>query len=276
MNYNKNIALVLLTTQKEYLSGMTHNCLDKYFNNQVSKDKKIDILIFFNKGEEFEYLSLLDYEQKENVNSVKIHSHKLSDFDDLYARTPEEFKSLNLEKIPDLGGSAGPNNLFFKSMMPLCQSDYDYLLMIETDSQPIQDMWIDKILDFCAKNKFLVAGSIYKGKMDIPDLEPWAGHLNGIAIYRKSVALNFLLKQSQKLIKARVLSRKNCFISFDVGMHSFRGTFFGRKYYDDRSSPENHLINCSIISNYSLPIDSDTSIECVKKENPQTIILHKK
>lgn len=276
MNFNKSVALVLLTTKKEYLSGMTHDCLDKYFNEQVSKDKKIDIFVFFNQGEEFEYLSLLDYEQKENVNSVKIHSHKLSDFDDLYARTPQDFQNMNLEEIPDLGGSAGPNNLFFNSMIPLSLSGYEYILMIEQDSKPIQNMWIDKVVDFCRQNSFLIAGSIYKGKMEVPELEPWAGHLNGIAIYRPSTALNYLLKQSKKLIKKRVASRKNCFISFDVGMHSFRGTFFGRKYYDDRSCPENHLINCAIISNYSLPIDSDTSIDRVKKENPQTIILHKK
>ena len=276
MEFNKQLTLVLLNTRKEYLSGETHRCLNHYFNEKVSFDKKIDVFVFFNQGEEYEYLDLLEYENRENVNSIKINSHKLSDFDDLYARTPQDFQNMNLEEIPDLGGSAGPNNLFFNSMIPLSLSDYTYILMIEPDSKPIQNMWIDKVVDFCEKNSFLIAGSIYKGKMEIPELEPWAGHLNGIAIYRPCVALNYLLKQSKKLIKKRVATRKNCFISFDVGMHSFRGTFFGRKYYDDRSHPQNNLIDCSIISNYSLPMDADTSVEAVKDQHPNTIILHKK
>ena len=78
MNFTKNLALVLINTQKEYLSGDTHRCLDNYFINTPSINKKIDLYIFFNQGEESEYSDLLKYKQHKNVNDVIIKSHQLS------------------------------------------------------------------------------------------------------------------------------------------------------------------------------------------------------
>ena len=124
MNFTKNLALVLINTQKEYLSGDTHRCLDSYFSNTPSINKKIDLYIFFNQGEESEYSDLLKYKQHKNVNEVFVKSHRLSDFEDLYARTPKELKAMNLPKVPSLGGSSGPNNLFFNSMIPLTEKSY--------------------------------------------------------------------------------------------------------------------------------------------------------
>ena len=87
---------------------------------------------------------------------------------------------------------------------------------------------------------------------------------------------HFLFDQTRELIKKRVLTGKNHFVNFDVAMHSFRGTITGRKFFDDRDFPEYHLIDTQIISNFSLPTDANTTIESVKKQYPQTIILHKK
>jgi len=276
MKFSNQLAVVLLNTQREYLAGHTHKCLDSFFKTPASIDKKIDLLIYFNKGDVSEYNDLLEYKNCANVNDVKIHSHELPDLDDLYVRTPKELKEMNLPKVPALGGSAGPNNLFFESMIPIAESEYEYLLMLETDSQPIQRFWIDKLINYCNENDFLIAGSIYKGCAEVPEYEPWTGHLNGIAIYRTCNLLTFFFDQTRELIKRRVLTHKNHFVNFDVAMHSFRGTITGRKFFDDRDFPEYNLVDTQIISNFSLPIDADTSIESVKKQYPQTIILHKK
>jgi hypothetical protein len=276
MNFTESLALVLINTQKEYLSGDTHRCLEAYFSNNASVDKKIDLHIFFNKGEESEYLDLLEYKKHKNVNNVIIKSHRLSDFDDLYARTPKELKEMNLPKVPPLGGSAGPNNLFFNSMIPLTEKSYRDYLMIEPDTQPIQDNWIDKIIQFCDDEKFLVAGSMYRGKATLYTFAHWSGHLNGVAIYRNGLMLKVLFKYAKALIEKETELTDNAFLSFDVAMHQLRCTLSGQKHFNKRNLPENHLLDCPIISNYSLPIDANTTIESVKKEHPQTIILHKK
>ena len=276
MIFCNKLAIVLLNTQKEYISGHTKSCLDLFFKRNASLDKKIDLLIYFNKGDISQYNDLLEYKNCKNVNDVKIHSHQLSDFDDLYARTPKELEEMNLPKVPVLGGSAGPNNLFFNTMISLVGSEYRDLLMLEPDTQPIQDCWIDKVVEYCDSEKFLIAGSCYRGKQDLYTFGPWTGHLNGVAIYRNNPMLGILFKYAKKLIQKEVELLENNFISFDVAMHTFICTLSGRKHFNNRDLPHNQLIDCPIISNYSLPIDADTTIESVKKEYPQTIILHKK
>ena len=276
MKFSTKLAVVLLNTKREYVAGHTHKCLDAFFKTRASLDKKIDLLIYFNQGDTSEYNDLLEYKNCANVNDVKIHSHELSDLDDLYARTPKELEEINLPKVPALGGSAGPNNLFINTMTSLVGSEYRDLLMLEPDTQPIQDYWIDKISEYCDSEKFLIAGSCYRGNQDLYTFGEWTGHLNGVAIYRNSAMLGLLFKYSKSLIKHEVGLCNNNFISFDVAMHTFACTLSGRKHFNNRDLPHNQLIDCPVISNYSLPQDADTTIESVKKEYPKTIILHKK
>ena len=276
MKHTTQLSIVLLATQKEYQSGYVTACLDKYFKTNASVDKKIDLHIFFNKGEESDYNDLLDYQNCENVNEVKIKSHNLQGVDDLYLRTPQELQQANLDKVPLLGGSNGANNLFFDSMIPLMQENYRDFLMIECDTFPITDYWIDRMIGYCDNHTFMIAGSTYKGKLKLPDFEFWTGHLNGVAIYRASSNLSTFFELSKKTIQYLVSSNQNHFVSFDVGMHHFAHTKIGRKYFNDRNIQQNNLIDSPIISNYSLPQDTECSIEDIKKEHQQTIILHKK
>ena len=276
MKFSNQLAVVLLNTQREYLAGHTHKCLDAFFKTTASLDKKIDLLIYFNKGDISQYNDLLEYKNCANVNDVKIYSHQLSDFDDLYARTPKELEEMNLHKVPALGGSAGPNNLFFNTMIPLVGSEYRDLLMLEPDTQPIQDCWIDKVVEYCNSEKFLVAGSCYRGSGSFYPYFYWSGHINGVAIYRNTPILKVLLDHSKKLIEREIEYRNETLISFDLAIYQLSCTLSGRKHFNNRNLPHNQLIDCPIISNYSLPQDIDTTIERVKKEHPKTIILHKK
>ena len=276
MKHTTQLSIVLLATQKEYQSGDVTACLDKYFKTNASVDKKIDLHIFFNKGEESDYNDLLDYENCENVNEVKIKSHKLEGLEDLYIRTPQEFKKFHTPEVPALGASSGPNNLFFNSMIPLMDNAYRDYLMIECDTYPIKDLWLDQIISYCDNAVFMIAGSTYLGKHQFPHFDTWTGHLNGVAIYRSSKNLSIFLTFAKKTIIHYVTNHHNPFVSFDVAMHYFSATLLGRQFFNNRNMPFNQLIDCPIISNYSLPDDFSTSTEEVKQKYPETIILHKK
>lgn len=276
MKHTTQLSIVLLATQKEYQSGDVTACLDKYFKTNASVDKKIDLHIFFNKGEESDYNDLLDYQNCENVNEVKIKSHKLEGIDDLYIRTPEELDKSKLHEIPEMGGSAGPNNLFFNSMIPLMGGIYRDHLMIECDTYPVKDLWLDEIISYCDNTVFMIAGSSYKGKCEFPHFDTWTGHINGVAIYRASKNLSTFFEFAKKTIIHHNLYHKNPFMSFDVAMHYFSCTLLGRKFFNNRNLPFNQLIDSPIISNYSLPQDMDIGVQEIKEQHPETIILHKK
>jgi hypothetical protein len=276
MTHSNKLCLVLLATSKEYRSGEVHKCLDSYFSSEASQGHSIDVKIFFNNGDLSNYSDLLKYEKNKNINKVIIKSLKLEGMDDLYCRTPQELKNLQNIKIPLLGGSAGPNNLFFNSMIPLMGEPYRDYLMIECDTLPIKNYWADKVIEYCDNSSFMIAGSMYRGKHQLPSFDSWTGHLNGVAIYRRSENLKSFLSLSRKTIINKVASNKNYFVSFDVGMHNFLGTLNGRKYFNNPDLPDNMLIDSPIISNFSLPIDTATSIKSVKEQHPHTIILHQK
>ena len=80
----------------------------------------------------------------------------------------------------------------------------------------------------------------------------------------------------KKLIEREVKYNSQELISFDVAMYQLSCTLSGRKHFNNRNSPDHQLIDCPIISNYSLEEDISTSVNQVKKDHPQTIILHKK
>jgi hypothetical protein len=276
MKYTNKLSVFLMSTQREYLDGSVERCLRKYFESNASPQYKIDLQITFNKGKLSEYSGLDFLTKFKNLNNVYISTLNLSGLDDFYAPTPQAMRESNLSSTPKLGGSTGPNNLFYKSFDRFCDLDYRDYLLIEVDSQPVTDNWIDKLVDYCDNKQFLIAGSTYKGKQTLPIYEEWTGHLNGIALYRNSPFLKAFIQESKKLIEFNVNHKINNFISFDVAMHKLYSGLFGRQHCHDPFKSENHLINCPVISNFSLPIDSDTTIESVKEQYPQTIILHKK
>ena len=166
--------------------------------------------------------------------------------------------------------------MFYKSFERLYDLDYRDVLLIETDTRPVISNWIDKIIDYCDSTKFLISGSMYRGNLEIPDYETWSGHLNGVAIYRNSEFLKTFLEQT-KLVSSRYITKRiNNFLAFDVAMHINYCTYFGRKNCQNRFKPENHLLDCPIISNYSMSSDKDTKLETILQEYPETIILHQK
>lgn len=272
--YTTKLAVVLVATERELINGDVRRCLDCYIQESTSLHK-IDFFIFFNKGEEHKFEDLKRYEMYSCVNKVLIKSHKLSNLDDIYIRTPEEVKAKKV--IPTLGASAGANNLFFNSMIPLMDEKYNNYLMIETDSRPLKQNWIDRIIEYSESNKFLIGGSQYKGNSELPnEHEPWTGHLNGIAIYRKSKKLKYLLVKSKEFIKFQVKHKSEYFLSFDCAIHLYISTRKGLRFFRNLKTPWNWIKDTSIITNMSLPQDKLIEINEVQRRFPDTIILHQK
>ena len=273
------LTLTLFSGQHDYTKGAVQKCLDHYFQTDVlhSLSYKIDLYIYFNKGQVKDYADLIDrYISHPNINTVNIYSHHLSGYDDLYARTPNELLGLNLEVVAPLGGSSGPNNLFYKSMDHISSYQYQYIFMIEWDTYPIQQYWIDQMISYCLHNQFLIAGSHYKGKNPLSGFEAWSGHLNGVAIYRNCDMLRILLNKSEELIKYYVRTGVNLHVNFDIAIHYYKFTLMGQELFNNRDFPENHLIDCPIIQNYSLGVDKNTPVNEILKQHPQTIIVHQK
>jgi hypothetical protein len=273
MSYTNKVTLLLLATQKEFNNGDVHKCLDKYFQENAISDYSIDLHISFNQGSALDYESLKTYENHNLINKVFILNQNLSDFDDMYIRNMQEFRIKKIRNVPPLGASSGPNNLFFKSLHTVCKSDYENILMIEPDSRPTIDNWLDGIVSYC-DNSFCIAGSIYKGVQVISEFETWSGHLNGIALYKNTPETKYILAQTEELIKYHVKHNINRFISFDVGIHYFSQTRMFYKYFENKNLTP--LLNCDIITNYSLDSDIYLSIDEILEDYPNTIILHQK
>lgn len=271
--YTKKMAVVLVATKRELENGDVRKCLDNYFKTEKGTFK-IDLKIYFNIGDEQEYQDLKRYEMYPSVNKVTIKSHRLSSIDDLYIRTPEQAKNRNV--IPKLGASAGANNLFFDTMIPLMEDKYEYYLMIETDSRPLIQEWIEGIMKYADKESFLIAGSHYKGTQELTEYESWTGHLNGIAIYKKSKKLQWLLRKTKRFIAYQVVHKNEIFLSFDVAMHLYISTIKGLKYFRNIKTPWNKLMDTPIITNMSLPCDKEIDTNEVVDKYPATIILHQK
>lgn len=272
--FTEKLCVVLVTTQKERDRGDVEKCLDAYFAQETSP-YQIDLIISFSQGEVQDYEHLKKYESYDTINNVIIISQQLSDLDDCYIRTPEEAKRRR-GNIPSLGASAGANNLFFDTMIPLMRGSYEYYLMIETDSMPIVPNWIMYCISYLKGKKFLIGGSQYKGNSDLGEFEIWQGHLNGIAFYKKSLKLAWLLSKTREFIKYQVMVKNKIFLNFDCAIHLYLSTAKGLKYFRNPSMPQNHLIDTPIITNMSLPSDKDTTLKEVLRKYPQTIILHKK
>lgn len=274
MKYSNNIALVLLTTQKEYRLGLSQKCLDAYLNKKFSKYHSIDIFIFLNKGKPDEYTDFNKYKVSENINKIYIYSHEYSDEEDIYLRTPSEMR--RSRNIHELGGSGGANLLFFDSFDLLMDKEYSNFLMIESDSRPLKQYWLDLINKNIKDQSFLIIGSSYKGGQALPEYESWTAHLNGIAIYKCNPHTKSLLNIARNLIAYYVKNNINKFISFDVGIWMAISTIKWHKYVLDYQITYNPLKHCDFISNYSLFSDIQFTKQQILKDHPNTIILHQK
>jgi len=287
LKYTNSLVVALFTTQKEYKSGLIHSMLNQYLSKNPSSQFSFDWHIVFDQGEEGDYKDLLNFSNHQNIKNIFIHSLRIKDKDNSYSR---EYRSpyrimLEYKRLgkPWLGNTCGANNLFFNGMDYMQMQNYKNILLLESDTQPLKNLWFDSLLEKCEHETFLILGSIYKGNQVINDPSGIIkNHLNGVAIYKNCVELSLILKDAKIFILAntrlcdKALKVEDCkpeslnfYMNYDVSIYHQSQS---QKYEKHKSL----FKNCEFITNTSLPEDSGISIKEIKAKYPETIILHKK
>jgi hypothetical protein len=287
LKYTNSLVVALFTTQKEYKSGLIHSMLNQYLSKNPSSQFSFDWHIVFDQGEEEDYKDLLNFSNHQNIKNIFIHSLRIKDKDNFYSReyrSPyyimSEYKRLGK---PWLGNTCGANNLFFNGMDYMQMQNYKNILLLESDTQPLKNLWFDSLLEKCEHETFLILGSIYKGNQVINDPSGIIkNHLNGVAIYKNCVELSLILKDAKIFILAntrlcdQALKAEDCkpeslnfYMNYDISIYHQSQSQKYEKY-------KSLFKNCEFITNTSLPEDADISIKEIKAKYPQTIILHKK
>ena len=287
LKYTNSLVVALFTTQKEYKSGLIHSMLNQYLSKNPSSQFSFDWHIVFDQGEEGDYKDLLNFSNHQNIKNIFIHSLRIKDKDNSYSR---EYRSpyrimLEYKRLgkPWLGNTCGANNLFFNGMDYMQMQNYKNILLLESDTQPLKNLWFDSLLEKCEHETFLILGSIYKGNQVINDPSGIIkNHLNGVAIYKNCVELSLILKDAKIFILAntrlcdKALKVEDCkpeslnfYMNYDVSIYHQSQS---QKYEKHKSL----FKNCEFITNTSLPEDAGISIKEIKAKYPETIILHKK
>lgn len=278
-NKSKKLEIVFVATKAEIERGDLVRCLSHFFTD----DDVFDVRVFTDKD--------VDVQPYKSLNIIHTVIG-ISDFDNIYKRTPDELSSMTLKDIPPLGGSSGPNNLFFGAFKHLVKEKADGFLVLETDTQPMVKDWFTRLQDAFNAKDFLILGSTYKGQQENPVYQDWTGHLNGVGIFTNNKHLKFLMEHTENLIREKIRVNRNHFhsetsiqlmslkhafyISYDVGMHLLRHTLIGQKEFCDPDNPHGHFVDSDYFINASPPADKDKSLDYFKEKFPKGVILHKK
>jgi hypothetical protein len=298
LEFTSTLAVALFTTKKEYDGGQVHSMMNNYIKQMPSNNFCFDWYIVFDQGDESDYKDLLNYSAHKNLQNIFIHSLEIPDKDNVYSREYKEkilIKEFKEMGMPKLGTTSGPNLLFFEGMSLLKKENIKNILLLETDTRPLQDLWYDKLLDFSQNNNFLIAGSTYKGKLKIKSNVPWKDHLNGVAIYRNCEKMHDLITLARKHIEDYIHTSsvvikyspethicpgalKECgitkimlSINYDIAINQV-----SKKEDYIKNNDPSLLKDTEIFTNISLPIDESTTEQEILNVHPNTVILHQK
>jgi len=278
----QSVAVALISTKKEFDSGKVRDFLNRFIGKNPTDTEKIDFFIFFDVEEEDYYQSLKKYEKLNCINKINITSWKIPKEKNIYIRQDLKIQidKETFDNRPSLGLSSGPNILFLNSMNFLFKEFYSHFLVLETDTSPLCDFWFDRISEYCRNEKFLVAGSCYRGdQWDDPNEKwnnPYSGHLNGVAIYRNEPGVsNFLFKRVEMYIRNFIDSGGGT-LNYDVALHLYSQSQEGVKALRDRSLPEYNLIDSPLFVNLSMQRDSEVSKDFISCNFKEAVILHQK
>ena len=281
MNHTKQLAVFDPCTDFEHKNGDLHKLLESYLSIVPSQDFKFDWFFCFNKGPIENYEDLLIYESHPNINKIYLIDEKIPKEEDVYIRqhiiefekgSIKYIESEKPEDLPILGGASGPNLGFYRAIDLVFNSyDHEFFFMVEHDSHPIKKHWFDHMIEYINKEKFLIAGSKYKGHQPWHYVLNYKDHLNGIAIYKNDKMLIEFVKECESYNK-RSINEKNWCINFDILLNEFSKTNQGKNIIK-HDSP---FLNTDFITNISDPNDYHISHENLLRHHPNTIIIHQK
>jgi len=276
--YTQKLSVLFLTTIREFKSGQLNLTIDYYLNNLETK-YKFDIFIFFDSFKTRRIRrfkrSLKKYEECSNVNKVILINNQIEDKQNIYISNKQGFFDLN--KFP-LGRTHGINYHFYTSMCKMFETDYENFLLLETDTKPLNKNWFDILVSEIDKTDFCIFGSKYKGvNREWVFSQYYGHHLNGVGVYKnnketsdllynsKHYIMNELQKDTKTNSKHENKTHKE-FMNYDVAIYLFaEANFLGHK-----------LVNTKYFTNVSSVGNELISVECVLKEFPETIIIHRK
>jgi hypothetical protein len=272
MKFTNEICVFFLTTINEYKSGDLVKSLNCYLSNCESK-YKFDIIIVFDttdgiKNSYSKEFCKIESEYK-NVRNIFILSNQLSKDENFYDMSL--LNKVDLEKYP-MGASHGINLHFYNTLDKLLKLNYRSFLLLESDTKPIKSDWFDVILNYTRNNKFLIAGSLYKGVDKDAILKSYfGGHLNGVAIYKNSSNLQRMLLNSKIFLINSIKNDKTNmyfrFMNYDVAIYL---------YLKSQNSVEASLLDTNFITNMSSSPNNELMLENIINDYPDTRILHKK
>ena len=267
--YTNKLAMVMLCTKHEIETGQFDRCYKKYIND-IQTNFKFDLIIYYdNKISNDMYKQLKQIEQQPCVNQVIIKCHNITPENNIYIRPWNGDKPPPTS--PELGLSSGPNILFYRSMDHIQSLDYENILVLECDTQPLSSDWYDSLHEYVISsgNKWLITGSIYKGN-DPSHVDAWHyKYLNGVAIYKNNTKAHRLFNKSEKFIKHIVSEgHMKSFLNYDAAYNHYIHTY--------EPWNQSQLVDSKLFVNMSLEYDNNIDIENVKKNHPNCKILHNK
>lgn len=272
LEHNTTLAVFYPCTLKEYQNTNLSSAISKILDNKPSDQFSFDLFLIFDQQSDDNYDSLRDLVENEAINELHIHSLDIPPEDNIYVQTWDSDHILP-EVVPSHGLSSGPNHSFYQSLYHLIDhsNNYDNFLLLETDMQILKSHWLDFLIDYCKNTNFTIAGSKYKGTQKWHRALDYKDHLNGIALYKNSKDLLYLLKQSEKYLQEQVKQGVN-FLNFDIAIDQWRRTEEGQQFFNKN----NQLIDTKFITNASDPEDELVPKKTFLDHFPETLILHHK
>jgi len=272
LEHNSTLAVFYPCTLKEYQNTNLSSAIFKILDNQPSDEFSFDLFLIFDQQSDDNYNSLRGLAKNDSINQLYIHSLDISPEDNIYIQ-PWDPDHILPEVVPGHGLSAGPNHSFYQSLYHLIDhsNNYDNFLLLETDMQILKSHWLDFLIDYCKNTNFTIAGSKYKGTQKWHRVLDYKDHLNGIALYKNSKDLLYLLKQSEKYLQEQVKQGVD-FLNFDIAIDQWRRTEEGQQFFNEN----NQLIDTNFITNASDPEDELVPKKTFLHHFPETLILHHK
>jgi hypothetical protein len=271
--HNTTLAIFYPCTLKEYKGSNLSNAISKILDNNPSDKFSFDLFLIFDQHSNDLYSSSFDQlTEHPCINAVYLHSLNIPPEDNIYIQPWNKDHSLP-EVIPSHGLSSGPNQSFYQSLYYLInhRAKYDNFLLLETDIQILIPNWFDFLVDYCDNHSFTIAGSKYKGVQKWHRLLEYKDHLNGIALYKNSNDLLFLLQESEKHLIKQVKEGQH-FLNFDIAIDQWIRTDDGQKFL----SQGGRLVDVDFITNASDPEDGIIPKQTFLNQFPDTLILHHK
>lgn len=284
-DYKKSIVLFFPCTEHEISSGKLKQTLMHYFENLIPSLKySFDLVFIFNNIKKINLDDINHFNNNININSITIHSLKLSKSEDLFLR-PWDPNFKMPQRIPEFGLSNGPNISFYKSISFLKRKfkKAKYFFLAEEDSMPVKNFWFDEMVRISNSKNLIIGGSKYKGNNLYHKSAYYKDHLNGIALYSNSRSLQRLILLSKNYLKNKFSEKNlkvaslidanpmNFFIHYDI---AFDLVLQKNKHLNNFYRSK--LVNLDEITNYSDPIDISVKLGTILKKYPKTVILHKK